>query len=77
MGEDQCPRCGHITTGFEQQDFAAKQAVLAAKDAEIERLRGHLVHIGEYWNGSETDGAMSDALAEIKATVTVALETAN
>ena len=25
MGESQCPHCGHIVTGFEDQDFAAKQ----------------------------------------------------
>jgi len=38
VGESQCPTCGHVTTGFETQEFEAAQASLAAKDAEIERL---------------------------------------
>lgn len=32
------------------------------------------VHIGEYWNGSRTDGAMSDALDEIVATARAAAD---
>jgi hypothetical protein len=32
------------------------------------------VHIGEYWNGSRTDGAMSDALDEIVATASAAAD---
>ena len=35
---------------------------------EVERLREAMQHIREYWNGSETNGAMSDALEEILAT---------
>ena len=33
-----------------------------------------LIHIEEYWNGSRTDGAMSDALDEITATARNALD---
>lgn len=46
MGEHQCPFCHHITTGFEQQEFERAQAELAAKDAEIERLRALLKERG-------------------------------
>lgn len=35
MGEHQCPHCGHITTGFEEQEFRAAQHAAAAKDAEL------------------------------------------
>jgi hypothetical protein len=45
MGEHQCEVCGHITTGFENQDFALMREAEVAKDAEIERLRGALEEI--------------------------------
>lgn len=32
-----------------------------------------LIHIQEYWNGSRTEGAMSDALDEILATARAAI----
>ena len=35
MGEHQCPHCGHITTGFEDQDFKLMREAEEAKDAEI------------------------------------------
>ena len=35
MGENQCEACGHITTGFEQQEWELKRAVL-------QRLTGRL-----------------------------------
>lgn len=47
---------------------------------EIDRLRGEkqkyedaMLHCVEYWNRSETDGAMSDALHEIVGTLTATL----
>lgn len=39
MGESQCPTCGHIVSGFEQEDFEYGLSVLTAKDAEIARLK--------------------------------------
>jgi hypothetical protein len=39
----------------------------------VKRLQEHLEHIQGYWNGSRTDGAMSNALEEILHTVEVAL----
>ena len=39
MGEHQCPHCGHITTGFEQQEFEIAKKASDAKEAEISRLR--------------------------------------
>lgn len=32
MGESQCPHCGHVVTGFEQEAFEARKA-------ELHRLR--------------------------------------
>lgn len=49
MGESQCPTCGHIVTGFEQQDFVCRKHELEAKDAEIERLRAALKPFAEPW----------------------------
>jgi hypothetical protein len=34
-------------------------------EARVARLEGDMQSIREYWNGSQTDGAMSDALAHI------------
>lgn len=58
---------------------SAEERALAA-EAEAARLRGvveaakgHFQHITEYWNQSETEGAMSDALWEILATAHGAL----
>ena len=45
--------------------------------AEVRGLREALVHIQEYWNGSRTDGAMSDALDEILETARKALGDTN
>lgn len=28
MGEGQCPTCGHITTGFEQQEWEARRGLM-------------------------------------------------
>lgn len=36
MGENQCPHCGRVVTGFEQLDLVHEQACEAAKDATIE-----------------------------------------
>lgn len=47
-------------------DLAAAERVIVAKDDA-------LIHIEEYWNRSETDGAMSDALHEIIGTAQNAL----
>lgn len=55
MGEHQCRECGHVTTGFEQQQFEADRAVVDTKDAEIGRLRAALQQIA--------DGLGSAALA--------------
>lgn|SRR5487761_64208 len=42
MGEYQCPLCGHITSGFEQQEFEPHVKQHDAKDAELDRLRSAL-----------------------------------
>lgn len=47
--------------------------VLKAAGIMLEALE----HIAEYWNGSETTGAMSDALAEIVATAQNAIAEAD
>lgn len=48
-------------------------AALSASEARVKELEGALIHIEEYWNGSRTDGAMSDALDEILETARAAL----
>lgn len=42
MNQSQCTDCGHIVTGFEQQDFELRASILAAKDTEIARLTAEL-----------------------------------
>ena len=49
-------------------------AQLATAKADAERVREALEHIREYWNGSETDGAMSDALHHIDEVAAAAFE---
>lgn len=68
-----CWTFGDYDPEFGEQDAAAIARHIANMDPpttialveEVERLREALVHIAEYWNGSQTPGAMSDALAEI------------
>lgn len=50
MGEHQCPVCGHITTGFEQQEFEAKQHELECLRERIAFLTATLrdiAHAGD------------------------------
>lgn len=35
MGEHQCPHCGHITTGFEHEDFHAVRNALIEECAAL------------------------------------------
>lgn len=42
MGEHQCPVCGHIVTGFEQQDFDARVAEHNALHEELVAQRVYL-----------------------------------
>ena len=42
MGESQCPMCGHAVSGFETQEFEARQDEDASLRAENERLRAAL-----------------------------------
>lgn len=35
MGEHQCPHCGHITTGFEEQEFHATRHNLIEECARM------------------------------------------
>ena len=59
--------CDLIDTVVERVSAMPQRELLAeALDA--------FVHIGEYWNGSRTDGAMSDALDEIVATASAAAD---
>lgn len=58
MGEHQCPHCGHITTGFEDQDFKLMREAEEAKDAEIARLRAVLQKIASL---DLTKGAAANA----------------
>lgn len=61
MGESQCPLCGHIVTGFEQQDFevkrdehAALHARIAELEAEVARLKslvGEMYNLSDNWPG--------------------------
>ena len=49
------------------------EAQLAARDADVARLRDVLIGIGEYWNGNQTEAAMIDALETIDERVSAAL----
>jgi AmiR/NasT family two-component response regulator len=63
MGEHQCQICGHIVTGFEKDDFEAGLSVLAAKDAEIERLRNTVADMQKRLDRWEPKLSVSSALA--------------
>ena len=55
-------------------EFSAAADLLEADAKEIERLRDALIIISEYWNKSETEGAMSNALYTIVSVAECALE---
>lgn len=56
MGESQCPTCGHVITGFEDQDFRLMREAEVAKDAEIERLRAALSGLVNALAANDEDG---------------------
>lgn len=39
MGESQCPHCGHIVTGFEQQEFEHRACVIADLQSQLAAAR--------------------------------------
>ena len=45
MGEHQCHFCGHITTGFEEQEFHARQHELDTLKATIATLEQQLAEV--------------------------------
>lgn len=54
--------------------FVPNRPTLSAEDrARVDEVRAVLVSANEYWNGSRTDGAMSDALDVIEQRITEAL----
>lgn len=63
MGEHQCQECGHITTGFEDQDFKLMREAEEAKDAEIARLRAALLALADRMElcGKESAGVFQYA----------------
>jgi hypothetical protein len=62
---------GELSAAIE--DTAIKAEKIAKLTTERDALREALEHIGEYWSGSRTDGAMWDALQHIIETVDQAL----
>jgi hypothetical protein len=65
------------TGGLDRSEYM-RVALIAAVQADpmlsaAAEMRDALIHIEEYWNGSETNGAMADALHEIGATARAAL----
>jgi chromosome segregation ATPase len=59
--QEECDCHDAELAGFEE-DLAKANARAEAAEAENARLRDALVSIEEYWNGSYTEGAMSNAL---------------
>lgn len=57
MGVHQCPHCGHITTGFENQEFDARKTKIEAMRTLVK-----LVALGDHKAAVDLDNRLSKLL---------------
>lgn len=58
MGEHQCTECGHITTGFEDQNFEAGRAEISILRDALKLARRHIA--GTLVEGQVVDPGKSE-----------------